>query len=245
MPRKAGGFKVRTGKGGFREEEHPRGRGGKFRHKAGSDQGAPPGERRVAIVGQKTKREFRGKAKKPRKEKIPTPAQQAELAKQPAGRVNKAVQRYSEERNEPVLARGMRRGGADAFHLRDNQPVDVVRTRAGRITDGVELKTKVFGVHNQIKMSDTAQARKAAWMAAHPRAQFHTIVFDDRKVYNAQGEGKHGPVTERVILYRRGFGSFRTGGMQRVRDMEELDRLMNMPTKDLPRRAQPPDGYDR
>lgn len=228
MARKAGGFKVRTGKGGFREEQHPRGRGGKFRDKPGDER-----ERRPVTV-----------SRKPRvPEKPPTLSQKSILAKQSAKHVGKEIQRYSEEHNEPILAKGLTRGGAKAQSLRDNEPADVVRSRGGKITDGIELKTMTTAGNDKITMKREAQERKAAWMREND-AHFHTVVFDDRKVYNAKGEGLHDD-SQRVILYRRGYGSFRTGGMYRVRDMDELDRLLSLPTADLPRAAQPPAGYPR
>jgi hypothetical protein len=230
---KAGGFKVRTGKSGFKEEEHPRGRAGQFREK--------PGEGKEAAAGRTRQVPVRKKPGARVPAQVGTPSQKAILAKQSAKYVGKDIQRYSEEHNEPILAAGLKRSGSTALTLRDNEPADVLRVRGGKITDGIELKTQVIGANDKITMKASAQTRKAAWMREN-QADFHTVVFDDRKVFNAGGEGKHDD-TQRVMLYRRGFGSFRTGGMHRVADMDELDRLLSMPAADLPSGARPPAGY--
>jgi hypothetical protein len=221
-----GGFKDgRRATGGFRDEDHPRDAKGRFAFKGGSSArtvGVGRGPQRVA-------------------EQQPTPSQKAMLAKQSAKHVGKEIQRYSEEHNEPILAQGLKGGGHNALSLRDNEPVDVVRTQAGKITDGIELKTMTVGGNDKITMKASAQARKAAWMQENG-ADFHTVIFDDRKVFNAHGPGQHDE-SQRVLLYRRGFGSFRTGGMHRVADMAELRRLIEMPAAALPKAAQPSTGY--
>ena len=77
------------------------------------------------------------------------------------------------------------------------------------------------------------------------KAQFHTVVLDDQKVFNALGEGKHGPESARKIYYKRGFGSFRISNMQEVKDVAELKRLMATPTKELSGAASPSTYYPR
>jgi hypothetical protein len=76
------------------------------------------------------------------------------------------------------------------------------------------------------------------------KADFHTVVFDDQKVFNAKGEGKHGSDADRTIYYRRGFGSYRVGSMYRCKDMEELKSLLDLPGDKLPKAAAPLAGYE-
>lgn len=145
-----------------------------------------------------------------------------------AKRVDKTIQRYAEEHNEPAFAKAL--GG---LSFKDNEPVDiVVGDASGRIKHGVELKTMVDNGNNKITMKQSAMQRKAKWEKAN-RATFHTVVFDDTAVFNANGPGKH-DVSKRRIFYRRGFGSFRVGTMHEVKSMKELKQLMDTPNKKLP-----------
>ena len=145
-----------------------------------------------------------------------------------AKRVDKEIQRYAEEHNEPLFAQAI--GG---LSFKDNEPVDiVVGDASGRVRHGVELKTMVDNGNNKITMKQSAMQRKAKWERSN-RATFHTVVFDDTQVYNAKGQGQH-DVSKRRIFYRRGFGSFRVGTMHEVKSMKELKQLMDTPNKKLP-----------
>lgn len=166
--------------------------------------------------------------------KAPTARTKAEIAKASATITDKEVQRYSEEHNEPILAKMV--GGQ---HLNDNQPIDVeVRDSKGNLTHGIELKTMTSNKADKITMSKSAMQRKADWVASNA-VPFHTIVFGDKAVFNANGQGKHDD-SKREIYYKRGFGSFRISSMQRVSDMTHLNQLMNMAEGDLPKAAAPP-----
>jgi uncharacterized repeat protein (TIGR03803 family) len=77
-----------------------------------------------------------------------------------------------------------------------------------------------------------ALARKRTW-ARKNKAQFHTVVIDDSKVFNANGLGKHDD-SQRKIYYRRGAGSFRVAKMYECKNMSEVKTMINTPTKKLP-----------
>lgn len=143
--------------------------------------------------------------------------------------IDKTVQRYAEEHNEPQFAQAV--GG---LSFKDNEPVDVVVGDAsGRIAHGIELKTMVDNANNKITMKREAMERKARWSRAN-KATFHTVVIDDSAVFNAKGEGRHDE-SKRRLFYRRGFGSFRVGGMYEVKGgVEELKRLLDTPKRNLP-----------
>ena len=85
--------------------------------------------------------------------------------------------------------------------------------------------------------------RKAAWENAN-KADVHTVVFDDHDVFNAKGKGKHDE-SKRVILYRRGYGSFRTSTMYKCKGIAELKSLMEMTDEQLPDSAKRPKGQTR
>lgn len=172
-------------------------------------------------------------------EATPSRSARSLLAQQTSRRVAADVQRYSEEHCEPILAKQIK-----GVSLRDNEPIDVMVTRGGKVTHGVELKTMTDNKNNKITMKSDAMARKANWMREN-KADYHTIVFDDHKVFNANGPGKHGSDSDRVIYYRRGFGSFRVGGMHKVKDTDELNKLLDMKTDDLPAAARPPKTYPK
>jgi hypothetical protein len=163
-------------------------------------------------------------------EQTMSPKTKSEIAKASAKRVDKEIQRYSEERNEPKLAKAL--GGKS---LADNEPVDVVTEINGK-KHGIELKTMVDNKHNKLTMKKDAQARKRSW-ERREKGKVHTVVFDDQKVFNAKGPGKHDE-PQRRILYRRGYGSFRTDGMYEVKGgMEELRQLLSMDKRKLPKGA--------
>ena len=95
------------------------------------------------------------------------------------------------------------------------------------------------------------ESRRGVAQARHHRAEdgvgeelkapIHTVVFDDRKVKDADGQGEHDDA-KRVILYRRGTGSFRLGGMHTCKNMAELKKLIAMDEKELPEGAKRTDG---
>lgn len=151
----------------------------------------------------------------------------SERAKKAHVMVDKTIQRYAEEHNEPAFAKAI--GG---LSFKDNEPVDVVLGKDGVISHGIELKTVVKNANGKITMKGEALARKRTW-ARKNKAQFHTVVLDDSKVFNALGEGKHDE-SQRRILYRRGAGSFRLEKMHVCKDMAELKTLIDTPTKKLP-----------
>lgn len=157
----------------------------------------------------------------------------SEIAKSSATRVDSEIQRYSEEGNEPKLAKKI--GGKS---LSDNEPVDVVIEAAdGKRQHGIELKTMVANKANKLTMKRDAMNRKAAWEKKN-KAPVHTVVYDDSAVFNANGAGKHDE-SKRKIFYRRGYGSMRVSGMHEVTGgHKELKQLINTPNKQLPLAAQ-------
>lgn len=148
----------------------------------------------------------------------PTPKTKSEIAKASAVRVDKHIQRYSEEHNEPMLAKALK-----GSSLKDNEPVDVLTTIGGK-KHGIELKTMVSNTNNKLTMKRSAMELKAAWERKN-KAPVHTVVFDDRKVFNAKGPGVH-DYSQRKILYRRGYGSFRVDKMHEV--VGGMKGLMNL-----------------
>lgn len=141
--------------------------------------------------------------------------------------VDSKIQRYAEEHNEPAIAKAL--GG---LSYKDNEPVDIVMGDGGVVKHGIELKTVVANANGKITMKGEALARKRTW-ARKNKAQFHTLVIDDSKVYNAKGPGKHDE-SKRRFLYRRGAGSFRLAKMYEAKDIDEVKRLIETPTKKLP-----------
>lgn len=150
--------------------------------------------------------------------------------------VNKDVQRYAEEHNEPRFAKVV--GGVS--HP-DSEPMDVTAKNG----DLCELKTLVNNSNDKITMDSYSQVRKIV-KEQETGKQFHTIISDDQKVYNAGGAGKHGSDKDRVYYYRRGVaGSARLGTMHKCKDEAELKKLMAMSEDQLPSAAQRTDGHLR
>lgn len=180
-------------------------------------------------------------------EKVPEKSAKSQLAQQTSKKIGAEVQRYSEEHNEAGLAKAL--GGKleakDAptkiASLRDNEPVDISLSHNGVIQHGIELKTMTDNKNGQIFIKKEAQARKDKWMAEN-HAPIHVVVFDDQKVYNANGPGKHDE-SKRKMYYRRGYANFSVTAMHPVENVADLHKLMNTPDKDLPKKAQPPKQY--
>jgi len=217
-----------------------------------------------------------GKASKPKKsskasavkEQTPTPGAKAEIAAQPARKVDASMQRYAEEANESAAA--TRLGGVS---LPDSEPMDVMvpahdSQRAqwekeanryrdekeggnprptpmkleGRIAHGVELKTMLTSKDDVVATNKYAKVRKLVW-EKQTGATLHTVVVDDRKVFEAGGAGVHDE-SKRVYYYRRGCPDQRgiQATMHRCKDFSEVKSLMNMPEKQLPDDAKRTDG---
>jgi hypothetical protein len=150
--------------------------------------------------------------------------------------VDKTIQRYAEEHNEPAFAKAI--GGVS---FPNGEPIDVAVAGAdGTVAHGIELKTMVNNKANKITMKRDAMERKALWERKN-KAPIHTVVIDDSAAFNANGDGQH-DLSKRRIFYRRGYGSFRVGTMQEVRSMKELKHLMNLPNDALPNAAMRPAG---
>ncbi len=165
----------------------------------------------------------------PAKETDTTRADRAKASAKPAG---VRIQRWCEEHNEPICARMV--GGEP---MPDNLPTDI-EVGGKKRQHGCELKTMTDNDNVKITMKRSAMERKAAWEAEH-QAPFHTIVFDDREVFDAKGHDKHDE-SKREIYYRRGYGSFRVLKMYKVKDAEDLKRMMNLPEDQLPKEAARP-----
>lgn len=169
-------------------------------------------------------------------EETPDGKSKAQIAKQSATYVGKDIQRYAEEHNEPQFAKSV--GG---LSYADNEPVDVVAGKNGVITDGVELKTMVSNKASKLTMDKYAQVRKVTW-EAEKKATFHTVVIDDRNVFNANGEGEHDE-SQRTYYYRRGVaGSARVESMHQCKNIAEVKKLMKAPESELPKGAQRTDA---
>lgn len=150
------------------------------------------------------------------------PSEKSKKAKAAHHMVDKPIQNYAKA-NEASFAKEI--GGVS---FRDNEPTDIVIAGpSGVIAHGIELKTIVSNKAAKITMKGEALRRKRSW-ARRNKAQFHTVVLDDTKVYGS------GNKSQRVIYYRRGAGSFRISKMYQVKDMKELKSLLSMDKRKLP-----------
>jgi len=153
----------------------------------------------------------------------------SDIAKSSAVRVDKEIQRYAEEFNEPHFARMI--GGSS---LDDNEPADIVVSINGK-AHGIELKTMTVGANRKLTMKKSAMDRKKAWERKN-KGTMHTVVYDDTAVFNAKGPGKH-DFSKRRIYYRRGYGSFRVDTMLEVTNEKALKKLMTKTASQLPKSA--------
>ncbi|HXJ74358.1 MAG TPA: hypothetical protein VNM37_16025, partial [Candidatus Dormibacteraeota bacterium] len=177
-------------------------------------------------------------AAKPRRARTPAPvlSEKAARAAQSQVRTDATIQRYAEEHVEPQFAK--RLGG---LSFPDSEPVDVaVPAETGKLGHGVELKTMVLGKDEKLTMNAYAQVRKRVWREAQG-VPFHTVVVDDRAVFDAQGNHDE---TKRKYFYRRGIaGSARVMGMHEVTGgIQEIKKLMATPDDQLPEAAKTKEG---
>jgi hypothetical protein len=154
----------------------------------------------------------------------------SEIAKKHSGRhATLEIQRYAEEFNEPQFAKEI--GGES---LSNNEPADIIVETDER-GHGIELKTMTIGKNRQIFMKASARANKKRWERKN-KSWFHTVVYDDTQVYNANGEGQH-DFSKRRIFYRRGYGSFRVDSMLEVESVDEIKGLLDLTRRQLPKSA--------
>lgn len=172
----------------------------------------------------------------------PTPSEQpindrVARAKSSHKLIDKNIQRYCEEGNEIELAKKL--GGVQDS---DNKPFDIGVPTENGFSDGIELKTLVNNTNNKLTMDSYSQVRKAIWERDND-AVFHTVVVDDRQVFNALGKGQHDP-SKRVYYYRRGIaGSARIETLYKCRNLNQLKKLMKIPEETLPTEAKRTDSH--
>jgi len=160
--------------------------------------------------------------------------ERCQRAKHAQVRVSAPIQQYADTA-EHSAAKAMK-----GVSFKDSEPVDIVTAGPdGALNHGVEFKAVVLGANDKLTMNAYAQVRKIVWEKAN-KATFHTLVFDDRRVYNEGG--KHDE-SKREIYYRRGVaGSARLGALHKCKDMNEAMALMAMDEKKLPDAAKRTDG---
>jgi hypothetical protein len=150
--------------------------------------------------------------------------------------VNKDIQRYAEEYNEPRIAKLVK-----GVSYPDSEPMDVT-SKSG---DPIEIKTMVDNSNNKITMDSYSQVRKIV-KEQELGKPFHTVVSDDSRIYNAGGPGEHDESKGRRYFYRRGVaGSARIESMYECKDEKELLKLMSLTEKELPDAARRTDSHLR
>jgi hypothetical protein len=164
------------------------------------------------------------------------PNEKAARAKAAHVMVDKTIQRYAEEYNEPRMAKVV---GGHSYP--DSEPMDLaIRGKNGKLSHLFEMKTIVKNTNGKITMDSYSQVRKIV-REQEEGGVFHTIVSDDSKVFNAKGEGKHDE-SKRVYYYRRGVaGSARIESLHKCNEAE-LKKLINTSTDKLPDAAKPTDA---
>lgn len=169
--------------------------------------------------------------------------------------VGTKAQRFAEDGKEREIAKGL-----GMKRLDDNEAVDNIAPRKGGGLDGIELKTLVTqGKRNaSIKIHDDAMLRKAdfvdgrlqpntkrqldaegiAYEEGTPNT-LHIVAYDGRAEY-AGGKYKE-LYSGNDLYYKRGAPkNFSLSQMYRVKDVDELKRLVAMPDDQLPAKARGP-----
>lgn len=209
------------------ETDHPRNKDGEF---SPTESRGSKSDKKDTKKGSKLPTAQPRTAKKvtPNRTSPPPTTSKSERAKAAHVMVDKGIQRYAEEYNEPRIAKAL--GGVS---FPNGEPIDIAIAGAnGVVAHGIELKTVVKNSNGKITMKGEAIARKAKWERKN-KAKIHTLVIDDTDVFNAKGEGKHDP-SKRKIYYANGYGSFRIQSMYQAKDMAEVLKLINTSYAKLP-----------
>lgn len=136
--------------------------------------------------------------------KIVTPKQQ--IAFRNAKPVGKAEQDKA-DKGEAFVRNSLK----DAVRTVNNKPFDIL-TRDGK--HGIEVKTLTIGTNEKITMKREAMERKYKY-ANDNGMRLHTVVVDMRGGNSVKG-----------IYYKEGVGSFRLGGMTKLKGPQSLDRAI-------------------
>ena len=99
----------------------------------------------------------------------------------------------------------------------------------------LEVKSLLKGSKTSISVHDDALLRKVDWMAANHGATYHTVVWDDRGTY--EGGNHKDKFSGHQLYYRRGNGRWSLSSMHKVKDMDELKRLIHSDEASLPDKA--------
>jgi hypothetical protein len=118
------------------------------------------------------------------------------------------------EKNEVQLAKKI--GGIKSG---DNDVIDVSVAKKG-VLHGIELKTMLDNGNDKITMHPESRRRKEVWAKRKDR-EVHTVVLDDRdKFGNKDQHSGH------RIYYKAGVGAFRLGKMRKVKNFDELNKIL-------------------
>ena len=138
--------------------------------------------------------------------------------------------RYTKQ-NEFEIAK---RIGHGAEAKPDNDPTDIDLKVSGKLR-GIEMKTMVSNTNDKPTIGKSAMALKDGWEDANHR-QMEFLAVDHRDRFEG---GKYGHLhSGHELYYRRGLGSYRIGGMYKVKDENELHELLKTPYDKLPKAAQ-------
>lgn len=139
-------------------------------------------------------------------------------------RAGAGEQFYARE-NEKLLARKLK-GIATGI----NSPIDV-ELKIGGKWHGIEVKTMLDNKHEKIKVDPHTGSKKEEW-ERRTGGTIHTVVFDDSEVVPGKtrregieairrrredGDSSGFDTSKRVVYYKRGWGSFRLGGMTQIK----------------------------
>jgi len=140
------------------------------------------------------------------------------------------VQRYAESQEDELA----RRIGGRTFNT--GEAFDVVLKRKNGTIHGIEVKTKTHGKQDEVTMKGSAVKRKVDWHKKGKNRVIHTVVLDHRDRF--AGGAYKDLYSGHDIYYRRGVGKQWLASKHKVKSIAELKRLIDMPYKSLPPKAQ-------
>jgi hypothetical protein len=159
----------------------------------------------------------------------PTPGPHAET--RPGSPSLNAARRAHADAQEVRVAQAV--GGK---RLDDYEPHDVAAPKSGVQGDhAIEVKSLIYGGKPDISVHDNALVRKIEDAKANPGRTYHTVVIDGRAT--SEGGVHADKFSGHEIYYKRASGRYAIEKMHKVKDIHELNTLMNTPNGKLPAAA--------
>lgn len=112
------------------------------------------------------------------------------------------------------------------------EPSDVDIPKPGGGLHRIEVKSKSYGGKENLSVHTNALYLKAKDAIDNPGNTWHTVAIDAR--HDAEGGAHRARYSGHDLYYKRAAGAYALKDMHKVKDVAELNKLINMSDKELP-----------